>query len=96
MQDFAVDDATYPRSIGFDATERDGLVVTVGVALTRTQEAHLLDVLYRKLNTEGYLPFRTKSRDLSLTPNKIDEVLQNYSSTLCKYLNHLRLAVPNT
>lgn len=77
MQDFAVDDATYPRSIGFDATERDGLVVTVGVALTRTQEAHLLDVLYRKLNTEGYLPFRTKSRDLSLTPNKIDEVLQN-------------------
>jgi len=77
MQDFAVDDAEYSQSVGFDATNRDGLVVTVGVFLNRTQEANLLDELYRKLHSEGYLPFRTKSRDLSLPHEKIESVLEN-------------------
>jgi hypothetical protein len=77
MQDFVVDDAEYSRSIGFDATNRDGLVVTVGVSVNRTQEALLLDTLYRELHSEGYLPFRTKSRDLSVPPEKIESVLLN-------------------
>jgi len=76
MQDFVVDGTAYPQSIGFDATERDGLVVTVGVALNRTSEARLLEILYQELHDEDYRPFRTKSRDLSLSPHKIDAVLQ--------------------
>ena len=46
MQDFIVDEDSHPRSIGFDATDRQDLVVTVGVLLNRTQEATLLDDLY--------------------------------------------------
>ena len=75
MQDFVVDDAEFSQSIGFDATNRDGLIVTVGISVNRTQEAILLDELYHELHSEGYLPFRTKSRDLSLPPEKIKTVL---------------------
>lgn len=77
MQDFVVDGAEYSRSVGFDATNRNGLVVTVGVSVNRTQEALLLDDLYRELHSEEYFPFRTKSRDLSLPPEKIETVLLN-------------------
>jgi len=77
MQDFIVDDAHYSQSIGFDATDRDGLIVTVGVFLNRTQEAFLLDELYQELHDEDYLPFRTKSRNLSLPSEKIEAVLLN-------------------
>lgn len=77
-----MNDATYSRSIGFDATRRDDLVVTVGLSLNRTQEALLLDTLYQELHSEGYLPFRTKSRDLSLPPATIDTVLRNCNGDL--------------
>ncbi|MCY4732343.1 hypothetical protein KY092_17460 [Natronomonas gomsonensis] len=75
MQDFIVDEDSRPRSIGFDATDRQGLVVTVGVLLNRTQEATLLDDLYQTIYDDGYRPFRTKSRDLSLPPAKVQELL---------------------
>lgn len=75
MQDFVVDDELRTRSIGFDATDRGNLTVTVGVLLNRTQEAMLLDSLYQELSDDGYLPFRTKSRDLSLPSEKIRDVL---------------------
>lgn len=75
MQNFVVDDELRTRSIGFDAAKRDGLLVTVGVLLNRTQEAILLEHLYRELADDGYLPFRTKSRDLELPPKKIQNVL---------------------
>lgn len=45
--------------------------------MNRTQEAMLLNDLYRELNDDGYLPFRTKSRDLSLSPDKIHDVVQS-------------------
>lgn len=77
MQDFVVgDDSRASRSIGFDATKRRGLIVTVGVLVNRTQEAMLLDDLYHELADDGYLPFRTKSRDLSVSPNKIRHVIR--------------------
>lgn len=77
MQDFVVNgELRASKSIGFDATERENLVVTVGVLMNRTQEAILLDDLYRELADDGYLPFRTKSRDLSLPPDKIREVIR--------------------
>lgn len=75
MQDFNVDDNPRPRSIGFDATDRRDLVVTVGVLLNRTQEATLLDDLYQTIYDDGYRPFRTKSRDLSLPPTKVQNLL---------------------
>lgn len=77
MQDFVVGDERYSQSVGFDATNRDGLIVTVGVSVNRTQEGRLLDELYCELHSEGYLPFRTKSRDLSLPSENIETVLQN-------------------
>lgn len=75
MRNFVVDDELRARSIGFDATKRAESVVTVGVLVNRTQEALLLDDLYRELRDDGYLPFRTKSRDLSVPPEKIRNVL---------------------
>lgn len=75
MKDFTVDDDSFPRSIGFDATERPGLVVTVGVLLNRAQEATLLDDLHQMIYDDGYRPFRTKSRDLSLPPEKVKQLL---------------------
>ncbi|RBI59467.1 hypothetical protein DMJ13_22940 [halophilic archaeon] len=75
MQDFIVDDEPRARSIGFDATDRQGTIVTVGVLVNRTQEAMLLGTLYEELSEHYYLPFRTKSRDLTLPPEKIHEVL---------------------
>lgn len=45
MQDFIVDEDSRSRSIGFDATDRQDLVVTVGVLLNRTQKDTLLDNL---------------------------------------------------
>lgn len=75
MQNFVVDDEARTQSIGFDATDRGNLVVTVGVLVNRTQEAILLDDLYQELSDDGYLPFRTKSRDLDLPPEKIQDVL---------------------
>lgn len=75
MQDFIVDEDSRPRSIGFDATDRQDLVVTVGVLLNRTQEATLLDDLYQTIYDDGYRPFRTKSRDLSLPPAKVQDLL---------------------
>lgn len=77
MQDFVVnDDFRASQSIGFDATERQSLIVTVGVLVNRTQEAMLLDNLYRELRDDGYLPFRTKSRDLSLSSNEIENIVR--------------------
>lgn len=75
MQDFVVGDESRAWSIGFDATKRGDLLVTVGVLVNRTQEAILLENLYQELADDGYLPFRTKSRDLSLPPRKIQNVL---------------------
>lgn len=75
MRDFAVNGSEYTHSIGFDPTKRSELVVTVGVYLNRTQEAFLLDMLYRELHDEDYLPFRTKSRDLSIPNGKLVNVL---------------------
>jgi hypothetical protein len=75
MQNFIVDEESRPRSIGFDATDRQDLVVTVGVLLNRTQEATLLDDLYQTIYDDGYRPFRTKSRDLSLPADKVHDIL---------------------
>lgn len=75
MQDFVVNDESRAWSIGFDATKREDVIVTVGVLLNRTQEAILLDNLYQELADDGYLPFRTKSRDLALPSRKIRNVL---------------------
>lgn len=75
MRDFVVNDESRAWSIGFDATKREDLIVTVGVLVNRTQEAILLDNLYQELADDGYLPFRTKSRDLTLPPRKIRNVL---------------------
>ncbi len=75
MQDFIVDEDSRSRSIGFDATDRQDLVVTVGVLLNRTQEATLLDDLYQTIYDDGYRPFRTKSRDLSLPSKKVLDLL---------------------
>ncbi|WP_135854752.1 hypothetical protein [Halorussus salinus] len=75
MQDFVVDGESRAWSIGFDATKRDGVLVTVGVLVNRTQEARLLERLYVALSDDGYRPFRTKSRDLSLPPRKLRGVL---------------------
>lgn len=77
MQNFVVnDEPRASQSIGFDATKRENLTVTVGVLVNRTQEAMLLDDLYQELVDDGYLPFRTKSRDLSLSPNKVQNVIR--------------------
>ncbi len=76
MQDFVVDDVRASQSIGFDATKRENLTVTVGVLVNRTQEAMLLDALYEELGEDGYLPFRTKSRDLSLSSDEIRSVMR--------------------
>lgn len=75
MQNFIVDENSRPRSIGFDATDRQDLVVTVGVLVNRTQEATLLNDLYQTIHGDGYRPFRTKSRDLSLPPAKVRQLL---------------------
>src|SRR6056297_488942 len=82
MQDFIVDDDAHPRSIGFDAAGRQNLTVTVGVLLNRTQEAILLDELYRTIYDDGYRPFRTKSRDLSLPPDKVHQLLIRCNGTV--------------
>jgi hypothetical protein len=79
MRDFIVDGDTRTKSIGFDATDRADLVVTVGVLANRTQEATLLNELHRTIYEDGYRPFRTKSRDLSLNSEKIEELLQQFS-----------------
>jgi hypothetical protein len=75
MQDFIVDEDSRSRSIGFDTIDRQDLVVTVGVLLNQTQEATLLDDLYQTIYDDGYRPFRTKSRDLSLPSEKVQELL---------------------
>ncbi|MFB1065299.1 hypothetical protein [Natrinema sp. H-ect4] len=75
MQDFMVDDSLHPQSIGFDATDRENIVVTVGVLVNRTQEAMLLDNFYETIYDDGYRPFRTKSRDLSLPSKKVQNLL---------------------
>lgn len=82
MQDFIVDKESHPRSIEFDATDRHNLVVTVGVLLNRTQEATLLDDLYQTIYDEGYRPFRTKSRDLSLPPDKVHKLVLRCSGKI--------------
>lgn len=77
MRDFVVnDESRASQSIGFDATERESLIVTVGVLVNRTQEAMLLDDLYQELADDGYLPFRTKSRDLSVSPDEVQNVIR--------------------
>lgn len=78
MQNFDVGDLSRSRSIAFDATDRNDLVVTVGVEANRTQEATLLDDLYETLSDDGYEPFRTKSRDLSLDPQSVSTVVSNF------------------
>ena len=82
MQDFEVDGDAYSSSIGFDATKRGGIVVTVGVFVNRSQEALLLEDLYRELNTHDYLPFRTKSRDLSLPTDAVIDVAHSCRGTI--------------
>ncbi|QCW05311.1 hypothetical protein [Natrinema pallidum] len=77
MQDFTVGEGTQTQSIGFDATKRSKTVVTVGVLLNRTQEALLLDDFCETIRDDGYLPFRTKSRDLSLDPETATKILSN-------------------
>lgn len=78
MQSFDVDSLSRSQSIAFDATDRGGLVVTVGVEANRTQEATLLNELYEVLSDDGYEPFRTKSRDLSLDPRAVSDVVSNF------------------
>lgn len=94
MQDFRVDGESYPRSIGFDATDRQNIVVTVGVLVNRTQEATLLDDLYQVLYDDGYRPFRTKSRDLSLPPAKVKNILLrcNGEVGICVHRDDVTLA----
>lgn len=75
MRDFDVGGRHRSRSVGFDGTQRSGVVVTVGISITRDQEALLLENLYQTLHTHGYDPFRTKSRDLDLPPEKVIDVL---------------------
>jgi len=82
MQDFSVNGKERPKSVGFDATKRYGLVVTVGVLVNRTQEAILLDTLYQELADEGYKPFQTKSRDLSIPDEKIKSIITNCNGRL--------------
>ncbi|RDI71981.1 hypothetical protein [Halopelagius longus] len=93
MQDFIVDDQPRSRSIGFDATDRQNVVVTVGVLLNRTQEASLLDDLYRTISDDGYLPFRTKSRDLSLPSQKVVDILRrcNGKVGICVHTDDVKL-----
>lgn len=93
MQDFIVDDISRSSSIGFDATDRDETVVTVGVLLNRAQEASLLDDLFQSLSDDGFQPFRTKSRDLSLPPSKVLKVLRrcNGSVGICVHQGSVTL-----
>ncbi|MCX2819828.1 hypothetical protein EGH25_10750 [Haladaptatus sp. F3-133] len=79
MQDFQVGGERRSRSVAFDATNRDGLIVTAGVLANRTQEGSLLDEMYRKLSDEGYEPFATKSRDLDIPKYKIYNILQDHN-----------------
>lgn len=95
MQDFVVDGGSRAsQSIGFDATEREELVVTVGVLVNRTQEAMLLDALYRELGDDGYLPFRTKSRDLSVSPGRVRSVIRQCTGEIgiCIHRDDVTLA----
>lgn len=89
-----VNDTVRTRSIGFDATDRGNLVVTVGVLVNRTQEAMLLDTLYRELSEYGYLPFRTKSRDLELPPEKIRDILLQCRGTVGICIHRADVTLP--
>lgn len=93
MQDFDVEDFTRSQSVAFDATDRTGLTVTVGVEANRTQEATLLDDLYETLSGDGYEPFRTKSRDLSLEPQKVSDVVSGFRGTvgICLHKKEVKL-----
>lgn len=85
MRDFEVGGRHRGRSVGFDATHRSGVVVTVGISLTRDEEALLLEDLYQTLHTHGYDPFRTKSRDLDLPPEDVIAVLKRCTGEVGVY-----------
>lgn len=78
MQDFEVNGDNKPESVAFDATDRHGSIVTVGVCLNRSQEATLLDDLYNQLKSCDYRPFETKSRDLELPPGVVAALISQY------------------
>lgn len=85
MRDFEVGGRHRGRSVGFDGTHRSGVVVTVGISITREQEALLLEDLYQSLHSYGYDPFRTKSRDLDLPPGEVIDVLKRCSGEVGVY-----------
>lgn len=93
MQDFVVDGEPRQQSIGFDATDRQNIIVTVGVLVNRTQEAILLDDLYETTYDDGFRPFRTKSRDLSLPPEKIYQIMNrcNGEIGICVHRGDVKL-----
>ncbi|MEZ3143400.1 hypothetical protein [Halobaculum sp. MBLA0143] len=67
----------YKRSVAFDATEESGTLVTVGVAVTREQEAQLLNICCDEQN-EQYKPFATKSRQLNLNEVPVGELIRRF------------------
>jgi len=82
MQDFEVGARKQKKSVGLDATDRGRTVVTVGVLANRTQEARLLEEMYRNLRDYCYKPFRTKSRDLDIPQDTIYEILDSHRSKI--------------
>jgi hypothetical protein len=67
----------YERSVAFDATGSDDTLVTVGVEVTREQEAHLLDICCDEQGGQ-YKPFATKSRDLDLDEVPVSELIRRF------------------
>ncbi|ERH11332.1 MAG: hypothetical protein J07HB67_00339 [halophilic archaeon J07HB67] len=59
MKQFSIDGEGYCRSLAFDASRKDGRMVTVGVEATRKQEAELLDTCCQEQES-NYTPFNKK------------------------------------
>jgi len=59
MRDFEVGGRHRSRSVGFDGTQRDGVVVTVGISVTRNEEAILRTSSTRSIGTERKIQWET-------------------------------------
>lgn len=81
-----VDDEMYERSVAFDTSGGEGLKVTVGVELSRTEEATLLNKLC-KIHGEQYRPFGTKSRDLNLDDVPMERLIRGCPGQICVALH---------
>ena len=76
MEPLQVSNKNYQRSVSFDAANKDGTVVTVGVETTRREEAKLLNLCCDRQASQ-YEPFATKSRDLELDTVPIKQLMRD-------------------